>query len=263
MKKCEYLLAQYAPGPASDLRLAIGLFLFEGGRLVRMRMAQNWRRVRCLDPRADVEFLAAIPEYFEALAAEHAAALPESFRDALLRASQRELGSIRISGPRGVETDDPANEFERLFQEHVEPASARRRSLSTSASRPGSRRWIHGQLLDGLRRHDLLDRVQRNVPVGEFTAPGDAFRIDFSYRPNGITSYLHAISLSHDWNQAKVLSYTFARIRQRQPAALIAVVADEHEPEAGNCGRILLAGGAVLQPVSGLDAFLKRMRAEL
>jgi len=115
-------------------------------------------------------------------------------------------GSLQISPARGVRTFDPEQELERLFEEHV----ARRRPLhAPPALRVGSRPWVRAELSEALRRHNLWDRFEKDISVEQFTAPGDGFRIDFGYRPNGVPQYLHALSLERDWTQAKLLSYTF------------------------------------------------------
>jgi hypothetical protein len=261
MTPCEYFLLLYAASPASELRVPIGLFLFEqAGRLVQFGVTRQWQRVRCLHRNADMELLSALPAYFDLLAAEFSGQ-PARLRSELVRMSGHAFGNIQVAGPRGVETEDPALEFERLFRQHVGHSSKPAPELTSF--RTGSRRWIQQQLFEGLQRHDLLGRMRAGVPVEEFTAPGDAFRIDYAYRPNGVVKFLHAISLRHDWNQAKVLSYTFGRIQQRQPATLTAIVGSDLELESGTCRQILLEAGIVLQPMAGLDGFLEKVRAEL
>lgn len=270
MELCEYFLVHYVPSPLADARVAIGLFLFESpARLVRYGLARDWRTVRCLDPGADPALLQTLPGHFEQLVAESTAgeagrdhSAGEILRGLLLGMGENHSGTLQISAPRGVETDDPEQEFERLFAEHVE---RRHPAISRLLPREGSRRWVHARLQEALERHQLWDRLQKSVPVEEFTAPGDGFRIDFGYRPNGVAKYLHALSLEHDWNQAKVLSYTFWRIRQRAPATLTAIVADSSPalPSAQSCRRILEESQIALQPLSTLDGFLEGVRQEL
>jgi hypothetical protein len=263
MKPYEYFLVQYAPSTCQDLRVPIGVFLLEtSGRLVRYGLTANWRALRCLDPAVDRAFLETLPAYFAQIVREGSQETPDTaLRERLLWMAENVSGSLQLSLPRGVETSDPEQEFDRLYAEYVE----RRRAASSAAQpRPGSRRWIQGRLQESLQRHDLLDRGSRNVSVDEFTAPGDGFRIDFAYRPNGMTHYLHALALDHDWNQAKVLSYTFGRIRQRLPARLTAIVgeSDPARPAAQSCRQILLDSGIALQPLPGLDGFLDTVRQE-
>ena len=185
LNNCEYFLLRYAPSALRDTSVAIGLFLLDAsGNRVRSRMTRNWRAVRCLDPQADLGLLASLVEQFERLAVDPSAVagteqdMPLFQR--LLRMQEEYAGAVRVSLPQGVLAADPVAEFERLFAQYVEvPRPAR----EPAAPRPGTRRWVHARLSDALRRHALSDVLLRDVAVEQFTAPGDAFRIDFGYRP--------------------------------------------------------------------------------
>lgn len=267
LRNCEYFLVEYAPSPLRETRIAIGLFLFDdSGRLVHRGFTRDWRRVRCLDPQADLDLLANLPAHFdqakESKTASGAGNLPSNLYDQLLQMRQDFCGSLQISPPRGVRTANPEEEFDRLFQEHV----ARPRPLQEKRrEREGSRPWIHARLSEALRRHALWDHLSRDIPVAEFTAPGDGFRIDFAYRPNGVTKYLHAISLERDWNQSKLLCYTFWRIREKSSAHMTAIVSDADPNLAAveSCRRILAGAEIALQPLSLLDPYLDGVSREL
>ena len=264
MTQCEFFLIQYVPSPGADLRLPIGLILLDGaGRLVRHGTMRQWKTVRCLDPRADLALLESLLGVVGQMVAENPSAWADGgLRRSLLRMVEANWGALQIAPPQGVETENPEQEFDRLFEEHVE---GRRPVLRHAAPRAGTRRWIQAQLRESLERQQLLNRVRHSILVEEFTAPGDGFRIDYSYQPNGLVKYIHALSLQHDWNQAKVLSYTFGKIRERSRAAMTAVVADSGAdlPMAESCRRILLDSEIAVQPLSGLDGFLEQMRREL
>ncbi len=269
-QNCEYVLAYYAPSALRETRVAIGLLLLEEtGRLVGHRFTDDWRAVRCLDPQADLNLLGMVSSHFDGLAAgapgEHgeddrSAAperhrSPESFSETLRRMERDFAGALQISLPRGVQTDNPEQELQRLFEQHVAP----RRSLQLRTPlRTGSRPWVRAQLSDALRRHGLWERFERDVSVEQFTAPGDAFRIDFSYRPNGVVQYLHALSLERDWTQAKLLGYTYWRIREKTEARLTAIVADSDPalPAVQSCRKILTEAQIAVEPLSRVDAFL-------
>ena len=273
-KNCEYFLAYYAPSALRETRIPIGLLLFEdSGRLVGHRFTEDWRAVRCLDPQADLNLLGMVSAHFEGLATgpfelrrdseRHRA--PESFFETLRQMEQEFAGSLQISPPRGVQTEDPEQELDRLFSEHVAP---RRAFFSRTPIRAGSRAWVRAQLAEALRRHGLWDRFDRDVSVEQFTAPGDAFRIHFRYQPNGVVQYLHALSLERDWTQAKLLGYTYWRIReQTEPqteARLTAIIADTDPalPAVQSCRRILTEAHIAVEPLSRLDAFLDGVREE-
>ena len=261
-KNCEYFLAYYVPSALRETRVAIGLVLLEEtGRLVGHRFTQDWRAVRCLDPQADVSLLGLVAAQFEDLADEAVDASPdsgsnsESFSGILRRMEQDFAGSLQLSPPRAVLTHNPEQELERLFAEHVAP---RRTLRLPSVLRSGTRPWVRAQLAEAVRRHGLWERFERDVSVEQFTAPGDGFRIDFSFRPNGVVQYLHALSLERDWTQAKLLGYTYWRIREKTAARLTAVVADADPelPAVRSCRRILTEAQIAVEPLSRVDAFL-------
>jgi hypothetical protein len=258
-KQCEYFLAYYVPSPLRETRVAIGLVLLEEtGRLVGHRFTGDWRAVRCLDPQADVNLLSLVAAQFDDLADEALEPLEGGFSGKLRRMEQDFAGSLQISPPRAVLTHNPAQELERLFAEHVAP----RRALRPPALlRPGSRSWVRAQLADAVRRHGLWERFERDVPVEQFTAPGDAFRIDFRFRPNGVAHFLHALSLERDWTQAKLLGYTYWRIRENSDARLTAIVADADPalPAVQSCRRILTDAEIAVEPLSRVDTVLDRI----
>ena len=267
---CEYFLAYYVPSALRETRVAIGLVLFEEtGRLVGHRFTQDWRAVRCLDPQADVSLLSLVAAQFEDLADEAVDAspdsgsnlFPESFSGKLRRMEQDFAGSLQLSPPRGVLTHNPEQELERLFAEYIAP---RRAVRLPPVLRSGTRPWVRAQLAEAVRRHGLWERFERDVSVEQFTAPGDGFRIDFSFRPNGVVQYLHALSLERDWTQAKLLGYTYWRIREKTNARLTAVVADADPalPAVESCRRILTEAQIAVEPLSRVDAFLEGVSSE-
>ena len=269
-KNCEYVLTYYAPSALRETRIAIGLFLFEeSGRLVGHRMTEDWRTVRCLDPQADLAMLGSLSSHFERLAAESIepltdAGIPPSEQplyERLRRMEEEFAGALQISAARGVQTNDPELELDRLFEQYIAPRQPLRSRLPLRA---GSRSWVRAQLTDAIRRHGLWNRFERDVSVEQFTAPGDGFRIDFSYKPNGVIQYLHALSLERDWTQAKLLGYTYWRIREKAEARLTAIVADADPtfPAVESCRRILTEAKIAVEPLSRLDGFLGEVRRE-
>lgn len=266
MTPCEYFLVQYVSFAREQLRLPIGLILIDDAdTVVRYALRRDWKAVRCLDPRADLMLLNSLPGFLDELLSQHRHAEETSsggsLRQELVRMAGNGYGTVQVASPRGVETEDPVREFDRLFEEHVlGPPPPPRAEPSR-----GSRRWIRIRLREALEARHLWTRLQRDIFVEEFTAPGDCFQIDFSYRPNGVTKYLHALSLQHDWNQAKVLSYTFSKIRERMPAAMTAIVAEDSPPLAAtrSCRQILLDSGIRIQPLATIDALLSQIHQEL
>ena len=129
MRQCEYFLVEYVPSALQDSRAPIGVILLdETGRLVRYGLTRDWRTLRCLDPNADSVLLEALPAYFDALVTESPSepgGRGEDLRRRLLTMAENDSGTVQISLPRGVEATDPAQEFDRLFAQHVD----RRRAI--------------------------------------------------------------------------------------------------------------------------------------
>ncbi|OFV97535.1 MAG: hypothetical protein A3F68_11665 [Acidobacteria bacterium RIFCSPLOWO2_12_FULL_54_10] len=263
MHKCEYFLLQYAPSALRETAVPIGIFLFdEAGKLIRHQITDDWRAVRCLDPRADMDYLAGLSAHFLQLAQECAAdGQGDAFYRQLHLLEEESSGGIRIAQPRGVLTLHPESEFDQLYRQYLERPHM---SVAKSSPREGSRSWVHGLLTEALQRHSLWDRFDKQVSVSEFTAPGDHFHVDFAYRPNGVRKYIHALSLDRDWNQAKLLSYTFWRIRQKAEASMTAVVAeaDWGSPSTNSVSKILSEAQIAIQPLAGMDPWLEGIGRE-
>src|SRR5438477_6182736 len=57
---CEFMLVRYAPDPMKGEFVNIGVVLLESGTgrgFTGVRFTHDWRRVRCLDPDADLQVL--------------------------------------------------------------------------------------------------------------------------------------------------------------------------------------------------------------
>jgi hypothetical protein len=63
-RQLEFFLLRYVPDAVKDEFVNIGLVMVEPGAngegFADLRFTRDWRRVRCLDPQADVEMLAAL-----------------------------------------------------------------------------------------------------------------------------------------------------------------------------------------------------------
>src|SRR5207249_10746073 len=66
-QQCEFFLLRYVPNPVRDEFVNIGVVLLDTGQQVKsgiksaeVRFTRDWRRVRCLDPEADLETLGAL-----------------------------------------------------------------------------------------------------------------------------------------------------------------------------------------------------------
>ena len=149
--------------------------------------------------------------------------------------------------------------MERLAKIYL--VTPRRADLGRAAEpRPGTRRWVLGRMRQTFELYHLAGRLEAEVPVGAFVSPRFSFHLDYAYQPNGITKYLHAVSLEHDMADAGRLCFVFDRLRARAPAGLTAVVADGL-PE--DTGRLLASSRIEPWPVSRLEQLALSVREEL
>jgi len=248
-----FQLVRYAPNRLSDEFYNIALLLYgPGGGLIDARFAPDFLRLRC-HPLADLEFLHQLKQDFEnrQLAGEGFAGYVEGLR---LNLSQ----GLHLSEEKAFEGGHPVEEIERLARTYL--ATPRRSEVRPVEVLPGTRRWIHGRLQETLRMYHVLERLDAGVEVGSFVSPRFAFQMDYGYRPNGRSRYLHALSLRHDMNDAPRLCFVFERIRGRADATLTAVV-DDSLPE--DTRELLGSSGIEACAVAKLDGLALAVRQDL
>src|SRR5512143_2306135 len=90
-KQLEFFLLRYVPDAVKEEFVNIGLVMVEpdvSGGFADVRLAKDWRRLRCIDPEADFEVL-------EALEREIRGQLPAiADRDVLLRRLQDSFSNL-------------------------------------------------------------------------------------------------------------------------------------------------------------------------
>ena len=241
LQPCAYHVVRYQPNLIRDEWVNIGVLLFipgpgpgggpgEGPSTGRVR--QRWieepadlARLRRLHPAADEELLLGLPAEFDRQFAGRemeAEAILEKFDDTLSNA-------VQLAPRKGLLARGPDAEIDRLFREQVEPLREARRGVVEIRTRSD----VRARAADFFRTEKILRLMQRGVRVGEFTAPGDPMRIDFSYRRNGTRGFVHSVALGRDPGQAKLLAYTAGAIRERVARSEFLAVT-EREPAPGN-----------------------------
>lgn len=203
LRRCEFFLLRYAPDALREEFVNIGVVLLQAeGRFADVRLTHDWRRVRCLDPAADLEML-------QAMEAE----LRERLRDAdggrerILHVLQHSFSNtVRVTNPKGCETDSPELEIGRLSEIYVE--SRRRSALRDNAGRGA----ILGKMRDAFQQAGVWQLMRKKVPAADYTHKGDPLKIDCGYRPNGIIRFFHATPLANGADSAKVLAFSYPQL---------------------------------------------------
>jgi len=203
-KKLEFFLLRYVPDAVKDEFVNIGVVMVEpggnGAGFADVRFTRDWRRVRCLDPQADVEMLAALEREIRGQLKA------TQDREVLLRRLEDSFSNvIQLSPAKGCLADDPAAEIETVASIYLE------------AAKVGGKREVSGRqrILGKMRvafEQAGVAKFLLPVPVAPYTKPGDPFQFDFGYRVAGEIKLFQAVSLKAGVDAAVMLAARYPRI---------------------------------------------------
>jgi len=220
LKHCRFFLLRYVPDVVKGEFVNLGVVLLEEGDngFTDVRFLRDWRRVRGLDPEADIELLESYEAELRRLLQSR---LPEAInyhgpmsrRDWLLAQIRDSFsGALDITPMTAVLTESPQAELGKLAQMYLESERHAQRAQS-------GRRVIYQAMRAAFEQAGVWSFMQTDIPVAQYTRPGDPLRIDCGYRPNGVLHLFHALSLATDVNSAKVLAYSYSAMREKLHAA--------------------------------------------
>jgi Protein of unknown function (DUF3037) len=289
-RQCEFYLLRYVPDAVKDEFVNLGVVLLEtgedpalppkeGGRtghptselFTDVRFTRDWRRVRCLDPEADVELLESFEGELRRMLQSRAAEVinyrgPMSRRDWLLRLLEDGMsGALRITPAKAVLTENPVAELGKLAQMYLESGRHERRVQS-------GRRVIYAAMREAFESAGVWALGRRDIALANYGAKGDPLKIDFGYRPNGVIRMFQAVSLESDVDAAKVLAFSYPTLREGLRRAenassdLTAVVEDglNRGDEAIGFALATLAAGEIrVATMSEMPGIAERARVEM
>jgi Protein of unknown function (DUF3037) len=224
LKQLEFFLLRYVPDAVKDEFVNVGVVMLESGAngFADVRFTSDWRRVRCLDPQADVEML-------EALERDIRGQLVEARdREALLRKLDDSFSNlIQVSPTKACLAQEPAKEMETLASLYFD--GPRR------GTRPGSseRQRIVRSMRGAFEQAGVWTSLMKEIPAAPYTRPGDPFKFDFGYRVGAEIKLFHAVALKSSVEQAIMVAARYptigrgiTRTLQANPS-LTAVVDDD------------------------------------
>lgn len=223
-RPCAYHILRYTPNLVRDEWVNIGVLLFDpAGGARRLRLIEEheeYARLKRLHPHADEALLRALRDDFE----KQFTSQNGGFLKVVETLNQTLSNALQLAPQKGVLTDDLDAEVERLYADHVAPPSP----TGDPASRETlySRGALRGYCNQVFRQARVWERIEKSVPVAEFTFPGDPLKLDYAYRRNGTRGFVHTLSVTRDPAQAKILAYTAERIRGKTASAEFAAVTD-------------------------------------
>jgi predicted DNA-binding antitoxin AbrB/MazE fold protein len=204
-KKCEFWVIRYVPDAVKEEFANIGIVLLEAepGK-AQVRFTRDWGRVRCLDPEADVEMLEATERELQERLQER-----ESSRARILNLLNDSFSNaVQLSSPKGLLTENPEMELDRLAGMYLE--TPHRPPRRRSAGRPAIVSKVRHAFTDA----GIWRAMAKNIPVAKYSHPGERLKIDCGYRPNGVFKLFQAVPLLKGAESAKVLAFTYPQIRE-------------------------------------------------
>jgi|SRR5271165_2464523 len=222
-RQLEFFLLRYVPDAVKDEFVNIGLVMVEpganGSGFADVRFTRDWRRVRCLDPQADVEML-------EALEREIRGQLGGDRATLLRRLEDSFSNVIQLSPAKACLAEDPSLELETMASMYLE-------SARVGGGREASgRQRILGRMREAFEGAGVA-KLLTAVPVAPYTKVGDPFKFDFGYRVGSEIKLFHAVSLKAGVESAVTLAARYpkiarvmAQVTQATPL-LTAVIDDE------------------------------------
>jgi hypothetical protein len=264
-RQCEFFLLRYMPDARRGEFVNIGVVVREkeGGAQAMARMAPDWRRVRCLDPDADVELLESLIEDIERR-------MTQAEGPALLKMMEETFSSsLQFTRAQAVLATSVEEGVARLAQIYLE-----RPATETIPRATGGRAAVFQQMRSAFECAGVwtLPQMRHSIAVAQYTRSGDPLKLDCGYQPNGVVKLFHAVALQVDTNLAKVLAYSFPQVRegiartQKIEAKLTAVVEselDRSDEAIGFAIETLSAANVQIASVAEMDALAEQARQEL
>lgn len=265
LQQLEFFLLRYAGDATKGESINLGVVMIgpdrtQAGTFADVRFTRNLRRLQCFDPLVDIEEL-------DALEREVRRDLQDSQRRAELLKQTNDSWSnmIRCEPLQGCLGESPAKELERLSSLYLEmPALAERREVS-------GRQRILAHMKDELQKAGVLPFLRQEIPVAEFTRPGDPLKLDFGYPSGESFKFLHAVSLAQRADSAMLLAVKFPQIakgmkeKRGVKAWMTAVVDDDlpHRDEVYLALEMMGENGIVVAPAAKMAEIAEGIRLEL
>jgi len=265
---CAYVILRYTPNLVRNEWVNIGVLLFDpasGERRLRLIEDQEeFARVRRLHPAADEGLLRGLRDDLEdRLRDARRTAEGGDWQELLAKWEDTLSNALQLAPQKGVYAEDLDAELERLYADHVAPQRA-----ASRVGAAGSRAFVRNYCAQVWKLANLWGRLEKSVPVREFTFPGDPMRIDYGYRRNGTRGFVQTLSVSRAPADCKLLAYTAARMAARAPFATEFAAVTDVPLVAGNERHVFVRetlrdAGIEPVPMEGFAVWVARLRPML
>jgi len=279
-RQCEFYLLRYVPDVVKGEFVNIGVVLLEQGEnafaFTDMRLTRDWRRVRCLDPDVDVGLLEALERDLRGKLQSRAPEIinykePMSRRAWLLDLIDTSWsGTLQMAPMEAVLTESPEIELGVLGKIYLESQA---RGKAERAAR--GRQAIYHVMRSEFENAGVWASMKKDIAAAEFTRPGDPFKVDCGYQPNGVLHMFQALSLaegSPQVNAAKALAFSFGEIKEglirvrhveSDLTALVEDALDVNDVSVGFALATLAGSDIAVARVAEMPAIAERVRVEM
>lgn len=263
-----YVILRYTPNLVRNEWVNIGVLLFDpatGERRLRLIEDQEeFARVRRLHPAADEGLLRGLRDNLEDRLRDARQTAEGGDWQNLLRKWEDTLSNaLQLAPEKGVYAEDLDAELERLYADHVAP-----QRTAPRVGAAGGRAFVRNYCAQVWKLANLWGRLEKSIPVREFTFPGDPMRIDYGYRRNGTRGFVQTLSVSRAPADCKLLAYTAARMTARAPFGTEFAAVTDVPLAAGNerhafVRETLRDAGIEPVPMEGFAVWVAKLRPML
>ena len=219
-RQLELYLLRLLPHVLRDDFITIGFLLKESdGGFADLRLTRDWKLLQCFAPEIELE-------WFQVVENEIRRSMGQvRGRDELLSLLSARFGAMMDVGPtKAVVTEDPVKEMDVLASMYLEGLGRAERRASASG-----RTAIVNAMKDAFAGVGVLELLQREMDLTNYTGMGDPFRIDFGYRVGNEVKMFHGASMATSVEPALALAYRYSRVdagmqREGLRASLTAVI---------------------------------------
>jgi hypothetical protein len=203
---CDFQLIRYVPDPVRNEFVNVGALLRErsgsqGAPRMEFRFTRDWRRVRCIDPDADIPSL-------EALESELRLRLVNDCDGKMMRIVDESFSNnVQFTEPKAYLADSLPAGVEELMRLYVDPPKRER------LPKLSGRAAIQTAMRAEFEHAGVWNLLRKRIAASDYTRVGDPLRIDAGYRPNGVIRMFHAVSLEPGLDLAKVLAFSAEALR--------------------------------------------------
>lgn len=258
-RQLELHLLRVVPHPLREDSMTVGFIVVEpGGEFVDVRFTRDWRRVECFAPELDIEI-------FEHLESAVRAGMREiRQREDVIKMMDRFTPLFEVGPTKGLLAMDPVAEMgvlERDYLAAMKPGERERRL---------GRQGIVARMEGAFAGAGVLELLQRDLDVTEFTGENDPFRVDFGFRVGRSLKMFHALALNVSREPAVALVHRYSKLREgmqkkNEEALLTAVISAEvaRRDEAASGIAMLRANEVRVRNVGDLAAIAEEVRREI